>query len=204
MKQLIQKSIRRLVAFALSVVIVLAGATGAMAGDKASRGVVGDPQLTDFLAFTSTGGGGGTAAMVLDVDAKIEGIGKATVRIDASWQFSPGPYSADHPCALVNQTPQMLFDFISLGPFLYTATVTITSKKGDKLVGHVSGGSVCEIVVFGPAESINQWLVAFEIDGMLSTGKFFGDSGQGLIDFKFDSRPASLGFVQPFQLTLNR
>lgn len=171
---------------------------------KASRGVVAAPTNADFLSFLTTGGGGGTAAMVLDVDAKIEGIGMATVNIDASWQWSPGPYSADHPCALVNQTPQVLLDLLAvpIGPRTYTATVTITSKKGDMLVGNISGGSVCEVVVFGPGQSINQWLVAFEIDGAASTGKFAGDSGQGLIDFKYDS--AVFDFVAPFQLTLNR
>jgi hypothetical protein len=194
---------RSLLVLGIVIALTLVGTAALAAGMKASRGTVNDPQNTDFVAFTTTGGGGGTAAMVLDVDAKIEGIGKATVRTDASWQWLPGPYSADHPCALVNQTPQVLPDLISSNPaFNYSATVTITSKKGDQLVGNVSGGSVCEIVVFGPASSINQWLVAFEIDGAASTGKFAGDSGQGVVDFKFDSSTPE--FVQPFQISLNR
>ena len=189
-------------AILLGAIFVLTGANSALAGDKASRGVVSDPQIAGFLAFTTTGGGGGTAAMLLVVDANIEGIGQATVSIDSSWQWSPGPYSSDHPCALVNKTAQTLPDLWTGNDREYDATVTITSKKGDRLVGNISGGSVCEISVFGSAQSINQWLIAFEIDGGASTGKFFGDSGQGLIDFKFDS--LFFGFVQPFQLTLNR
>ena len=193
----------RILKSVITVLLALGVAT-AFAGDKASRGVVENPQLAGFLHFTSTGGGGGTAAMVLEVDANIEGIGMATVTTDASWQWSPGPYSTAHPCALVNSVPQILFDFVSIGMFPYNGTVTITSENGDTLVGIVSGGSVCEIIVFGAGESINQWLVSFEIDPTASTGKFAGDIGQGVVDFKFDSRASVLNFVQPFQISLNR
>ena len=186
------------------MVLAIVAATASLAGGmKAFRGTVEDPHLTGFTAFTTTGGGGGTAAMVLEVEAQIEGIGQADVSIDASWQWSPGPYSADHPCALVNITPQDLPDLVSGDPaFTYNATVTITAKNGDQLIGNISGGSVCEVVVFGPGMSINQWLIAFEIDGAASTGKFAGDIGQGVVDFKFDSQ--TFAFVQPFQISLNR
>ncbi len=169
-----------------------------------------NPQPTDFLAFTTTRGGGGTAAMVLKVNAQIEGIGKAVVNIDASWQWIPGTYSSDHPCAIVNKSPQTLPDLISRNPkFLYKATVTIASQNG-KHVGNVTGGSVCEIEVFSVGQSINQWLISFEIDPAKSTGIFAGAKGQGLIDFKFDSSVVAVfpvivfkGFIEPYQIRLN-
>ena len=81
------------------------------------------------------------------------------------------------------------------------AEVTIEAKNGDVLVGFITGGSVCELEVFVDG-TINQWLIAFEVDPDDSTGKFAGKTGQGTIDFKVDSRsPGS--FVQPFQISLN-
>lgn len=196
------------VAVIVAAMMALGSVALAKGGLKFSRGEVKAPELADFIAFTTTGGGGGTAAMLLEVDSKIKKVGDVTVSIDASWQWTVGvgvfgpPFSTDHPCALVNITAQDLPDLISGASRTYAATVTMTNNKnGDVLVGNISGGSVCEVEVFGAAQSINQWLIAFEIDGASSTGKFAGASGQGLIDFKFNSQTSA--FVQPFQISLN-
>jgi hypothetical protein len=183
--------------------------------------VIQDP---DFLAFVSAREGDGTAAIELEVDAQIESIGPAVVNINASWQCpdcDPPPLynpmvlygiSADRPCALVNNTEQVLPDSLGGGLFLYTAKVTITSKNGNHVIaGDVSGGSVCQLEETGFGESINQWLVSFQINPDESSGKFADAIGQGLIDLKFDSTIVSPpgdplvfeGFVQPFQIFLN-
>jgi hypothetical protein len=196
-------------------------------GKTALRGIVPDAQATDFLAFVTASEGDGTAAIELEVDAQIESIGPAVVNINASWQCPDcdapplnNPmvlYSifADHrPCALVNNSEQLLPDLIGGGLFLYTAKVTITSKNGNHvIVGDISGGSVCQLeeTSFGLGQSINQWLFAFQINPDESSGKFAHAIGQGLIDLKFDTTIVSLpgdplifeGFVQPFQIFLN-
>jgi len=165
---------------------------------------VGTPGNSAYKAITTTSGGGGTAGMLLEVPANIKDVSKKSmVVIDASWQWTPGPYSANHPCALVNVTPQYGLPNLFGGAVNYLAEVVITTDKaGDVLIGNISGGSVCEVEVFGSAQSINQWLIAFEIDPSKSTGKFAGRTGQGLIDFKYNSK--TFAFEQPFQITMNR
>ena len=182
---------------------VLSRFDGTAGGSKAKRGQADDPQNTDFLAFTSTGGGGGTAGMVLEVAASIEGMGQSVINVDSSWHWSPGPYETGrHQCALVDQVPSpVLPDALTGDPIVYASEVRITAANGDQVVGNIQGGSVCELVVFAPAESINQWLIAFEVSGDDSTGRFAGRSGQGVIDFKYNSMTFS--FEQPFQLSLN-
>ena len=65
----------------------------------------------------------------------------------------------------------------------------ITNKKGDQLVGQIVGGSVYELVIFGPSASINEWLISFQIDSGLSTGKFAGATGTGVYRMIWESGP---------------
>lgn len=192
---------RKLTVIVLVLALALWGATALAGGPKAFRGTVDDPQVTDFQAISISSQNSGDAGMILEVEAQIEGIGKAIVNINASWDFDTYFDGSRHPCALVDKISQGPFLNLLGAPTTYMAEVTIEAKNGDVLVGFIAGGSVCELEVFVDG-TINQWLIAFEVDPDDSTGKFAGKTGQGTIDFKVDSRsPGS--FVQPFQISLN-
>ena len=122
--------------------------------------------------------------------------------IDASWDWST--YGASRPCALVNNTaspPILAFTGPGFGVVLpahvYNAAITFTDKKGEVVAVGVTGGSVCEVVVPGSGGdgSINEWVIAFEGDGSLSTGKYAGRRAVGQFVMRFDS---STGAVDLF------
>jgi len=183
--------------------LALLSTTSLGAGGKAKGGTAEPDVTTDFLAFTSSLGLGGKAGMVLDVKSNIGGVGASSTLIDASWDW--GFYNGDHPCALMDvRTSPTLDNHLTPYPFdpiNYSATVTITANNGDTIVGQVSGGSVCELSVTGPLMSTNEWLIAFQFDGSMSTGRFLGRSGTGYINFRIDSGAGD--FVGPFQFSLN-
>jgi len=192
--------ISRIILTLIAVSFLLVSGTSLGAQGK-SKGGTAEPDVTsDFVAFSTSGGGGGRAGMVLDVKSNIGGVGASSTLIDASWDW--GLYSALHPCALMDsmESPP-LYDFLSQDLIMYQATVTITANNGDKIVGQITGGSVCELSVSGPLMSVNEWLIGFIFDGSLSTGRFADRSGSGYINMRIDSGVGD--FSGPFQISLN-
>jgi len=192
----------------IAILSLALASTAALAGKpNKAKGGSGDPEVTsDFLAFTSSLGLGGRAGMVLNVTSNIGGVGASSTLIDASWDW--GLYSSLHPCGLMDSdvSPE-LDNHLTAYPFAkinYMATITIAAdKNGDKIVGDITGDSVCELSVTGPLASTNEWLIGFQFDGSLSTGTFAGRSGSGYINFRIDSDPGVADFVGPFQISLN-
>jgi hypothetical protein len=149
-----------------------------------------DPQVTGFTAFSISAYSYPRAGMVFNMtDVNIPGVGRSVVTIDGSWDWSI--YDGSHPCALVDSLPSpAMLDLVSNDPgFIYNAAVTIVDRKGSVIAAGITGGSVCEIVVPGSMGdgSINEWVMAFETDGALSTGKYAGRTGTGHIVFRLDS-----------------
>ena len=170
-----------------------------------------DPQLTGFQAISSSGFSPPRAGMVFAIsDVNIPGVGKSTVTIDGSWDWSS--YSTSHPCALFDSAASpSLIELINtdFGPpvifafNVYNAAVTITDNKGDTIAAAITGGSVCEIVVFGPGDSINEWVVAFETDGVSSTGKYAGRTGTGHLVFRLSGATGANSFSDPRFIVLD-
>jgi hypothetical protein len=88
--------------------LALMGTTVTFAGEKASRGMLGNNQL---LAYASTSGGGGNSGRIWSAEGVLESLGKVEVLVRASWDWSPWRDSAsaldntEHPSAVVNRTP---------------------------------------------------------------------------------------------------
>jgi len=127
--------------------------------------------------------------------SKIGGIGDSVVSFSASWDWNT--YSADYSCALVETVGHdFTTDLIPTSPtylmaWSSTAMVTITHKSGAVITADITGGSVCEITVFGPGMSINEWNINFKVNG--GTKRFMGATGTGTIHFFFDSRDFTFG-----------
>jgi len=175
-----------------------------MAGEKGKSGII-KGSITDHASshFIAEGGDGRTAGSEGSLFAQIGGIGDSEVLFSASWDWGhapapigPGDVGYDgtrHPCALVDINPQVLiFDFIDFGnPWTSTAEVTITHKSGAVIEANITGGSVCEITVFGSLQSINEWNINFEVVG--GTKRFIDAAGSGTIHFFFDSSNGTFG-----------
>ncbi len=158
---------------------------------KASRGLLGNEAATHATSHFAepdlrNAGAIGTST------GRIEGLGKVTVETSASWDWGlytgieTGTPNVDevevHPCALMNTTPHtFLANLVPGGPAPWDAdaTVTITTRHGDEIFGHIVGGSVCELEVLPGPTTVNEGITSFEIIG--GTGKFANASGSGLL-----------------------
>jgi len=186
------------IAIILSILFLVGAVASTLAdeeSDKATRGTLKDEVVSNAAShFIFLGGDGRNAGTIVSSKGEIEGLDKVTVKASSSWDWAlftnseNGDVEERHPCALVNTTPHtFLGGTASGGVFTTDATVTITTKKGDKIFANVTGGSVCEIKVdtsVSPPCTTNEGVATFEIvDG---TGKFSSASGNGLLHTIFD------------------
>ncbi len=184
----------------LVLVLTLVSGTVFAAGGfkKAKTGILDEGLLIAYGSSSSGGNPNVYSGRIWEGYGNIESIGKATVRISASWDWGRGApagesnqiHTGDHKGGPIVTTSQNFIDTPARetpfdGPF--TATVTITDKKGNVIVGNIVSGSVFELEVFGSLTSINEWLISFVVDSEASTGQFSGATGTGVYRMIWES-----------------
>jgi len=144
----------------LGTIFALAGANSALGKGKGKGPKPKQGELTSsvLLAYASTSGAGGNSGRIWEGTGNVPGIGKATVNVKASWNWSFYSGSAGgnaHNSALVNKTTVVFYacrnvpvricapgDF-SASPDLtqgvVPADLTIPYLKGKIRRGHVNG-----------------------------------------------------------------
>lgn len=210
--------------FAITLVALLTFASITQAGGPKAKGGWA-PGVTVFdylrastsgLTIAASGGAYQRAGQVLLVSTKIGGVGNSTIEFDNSWEWdadvvADGSEIYDgifHPCALMDIAPRTMFsalppfDAPTFEVFTYSQTVTITANNGDFILGHVTGGSVCEVEIITDG-SINEWLMGIEFDGSENTGRFFGQSGTAYVNFRFNSVTGEFPGIFSISLVLN-
>jgi len=136
-----RKSVALITAILFGAIFVLAGTNSALAGGKSKPGEL---KSSVLLAYASTSGAGGNSGRIWEGTGKIPGIGKATVLVKASWNWSF--YNGDHPSALVNNMPK---DFYGCRTSKICATGVDLSLTADTTQGVVGASPLNDLYTNG-------------------------------------------------------
>ena len=95
---------KKIICYMTAVLVMLTVPTISETKKKSKRAKGGALTSSKLLAYASTSGAGGNSGRIWTGEGNIMGVGKATVLVKASWNWSF--YNVDHPSALINNTPK--------------------------------------------------------------------------------------------------